>query len=95
MRFGGWQVDNDQNLMLLGELPGPAKDVFLNAGVEIPLAKRQGVERLKDLPDLSDLDLNGSFEVRLAPRARTAVNFLRPIVRAHCTLARVSDRAAS
>ena len=52
------QVDNDRDRALPCHLACPADDELLDARIEVPLAKRERVERVKNLPDIVDTDLD-------------------------------------
>ena len=68
--FSGRQVDKDRDRTLSSNLTRPADHEFLDVRVKVAFSKRERVERVKDLPNVPDTDLNGAGQRRLAPRPR-------------------------
>jgi hypothetical protein len=56
--LAGWQVDNDPEWPACIHFAGPADKVSFCIIIEIALGKRRGIERIEDLTDLVDADLN-------------------------------------
>jgi hypothetical protein len=56
--LAGWQVDDDPEWPARIHFAGPADKVGFCIIIEIALGKRRGIERIEDLTDLVDADLN-------------------------------------
>ena len=56
-------MNNNLYRSIARELPRPADDILFCVFVEIPLAKREGIERIEKLAYLLDPNLNRSFNI--------------------------------
>ena len=57
------RINNNLYRLFSRELTRPADDILFCVFVEIPLAKREGIERVEELTYLLDSNLNRSFNI--------------------------------
>jgi hypothetical protein len=53
-----WEMNNDPERLVRGQLSGPSDDIFLGFLVEVLLTKWKRVERMEELRDLIDADFD-------------------------------------
>ena len=53
------EVDHDRDRLLSRHLAGPPNHIFFDPQVEVAFAKRQGIQRVEQLADILDAQLDG------------------------------------